>query len=415
MEQMSGEGSASAATNDSGVGVAELSRYAEIELPADGVAQKLAVSERENRPLRVKMGFDPTSPDLHLGHAVSMRLLRAFQDAGHTIVIVVGNFTGRIGDPSGRNKARPLVDAEELDRNAATYIAQLGRVLDESKLEVTRNADWLEPLELAQLIDLLSHATLGQVISRDDFRSRNAAGRPVALHEIIYPYLQGYDSIAVRADVEVGGTDQLYAFQAARHLQPIFGQPAECAVMTPLLRGLDGVQKMSKSLGNHVGLTDVPEDMFGKIMSIPDDLMEEFLRLASSFTLPEIDEFLVSIAAGGNPMEVKLALARNITALFHDEAAAAAAQDHFDRTIRGNGEADYAPTGLETVPSTVSSLLIQVGAANSRSEARRLIEQGGVALNDERVAEDQTLDPAILEGLRLRVGKRRRYLLRHPG
>jgi tyrosyl-tRNA synthetase len=344
-----------------------------------------------------------------------MRLLRAFQDAGHVIVIVVGNFTGRIGDPSGRNKARPLVDGDELDRNATTYIAQLGRVLDESKLEVTRNADWLESLDLAQLITLLSHATLGQVISRDDFRSRTAAGRPVALHEIIYPYLQGYDSIAVRADVEVGGTDQLYAFQAARHLQPLYGQPAECAVMTPLLRGLDGVQKMSKSLGNHVGLTDAPEEMFGKVMSIPDDLIEEFLRLASSFTLAEIDEFLASIASGGNPMVIKLELARNITALYHDEAAAGAAQDHFDRTIRGKGEADYETTDLELVPDVVSSLLIQVGAASSRSEARRLIEQGGVALNDERVVEDHSLDPTVLHGLRLRVGKRRRYLLHLPG
>lgn len=389
--------------------VERLLENAQIVLPKDGVYDKLKKAEKSGTPLRVKMGFDPTSPDLHLGHAVSMHQLRRFQEMGHLPVIIIGDFTGQIGDPSGRNQSRPLVTAEEISRNAETYIDQLGKVLDISRIEVHRNSEWLEDLHLKDVIRLLAQASLSQVISRDDFRKRLETGSTIGLHEIVYPSLQGMDSVAVNADIEVGGVDQLYAFQAARTLQSNRGDEPESLVMMPLLRGLDGTKKMSKSLGNYVGLSDEANDMYGKIMSAPDALIEEYLRLASTFSDTVIDEMLLSIQQGGNPMEVKLRLASNITAIYHSDEAAAAAQDHFNRQFRQRHESQQEYSVVKVPMGTVSltDILLIAGVVDSRSKSRRLIAGGGVQINGEKVTDfTETEQLMNINGMRIKAGKR---------
>jgi tyrosyl-tRNA synthetase len=385
---------------------AKLVENAQIRIPEDGVYEKLRLAEQEGRPLRIKMGFDPTSPDLHLGHAVSMKQLGRFQELGHTPVIIIGDFTGRIGDPSGKNKSRPLVDSDELSKNAETYFDQLEKVLDTSKIEVRYNSEWLESMSLSDVIHLLSQGSLAQVISRDDFRARLDAGSPIALHEIIYPLLQGTDSVQVAADIEVGGVDQLYAFQAGRLLQNNQGEDPQALVLMPLLRGLDGEMKMSKTLKNYIGLTDAPRDMFGKVMSIPDTLIEEYLRLASDFTSEEVDHMLADIQAGKNPMDIKLELARNITSIYHDSEVAQEAQEFFNSQFRTSGDkVEYTP--IEVTPvDTVVDLLIALGTATSKSQARRLIEQGGVTIDDVRVESIDTTLTSV-DDLHIKVGKRR--------
>jgi tyrosyl-tRNA synthetase len=393
--------------------VQEITTNAQILIPENGVEQKLKIAEEEGRPLRVKMGFDPTSPDLHLGHAVSMMQLKRFQRLGHLPVVIIGDFTGRIGDPSGKNKSRPTVEPEVLEENAKTYLDQLGRVLDTSKIEVHHNSDWLDKMTVSELIKVLAQGSLAQIISRDDFRKRLDNQSPIGLHEIVYPYLQGTDSVAVKADIEVGGVDQLYAFQAARTLQQGAGEAPEALVLMPLLRGLDGTNKMSKSLGNYIGLTDEPKDMFGKVMSIPDSLLEEYLRLASSFSVADIEEKLAGMNNGSlNPMDVKLDLASNITELYHDEAAAQDAKEYFDRQFRGSKEAnkDYELVEVSGSNKDTIGLLLEIGAAKSKSEARRLIKQGGVRVNGERITDEEHFIKDILD-TKVQVGKRRFYSL----
>ena len=388
--------------------VAQLLENAQIVIPEDGVYNKLKSAEEEGRQLRIKMGFDPTSPDLHLGHAVSMHQLRRFQEMGHLPVIIIGDFTGRIGDPSGRNQSRPLATPEELTRNAETYIEQLGKVLDTSRIEVHRNSEWLEGMTLTDVIRLLAQGTLSQVISRDDFRKRLDAGSPVALHEIIYPFLQGMDSVAIDADIEVGGVDQLYAFQAGRTLQDNKGDDPQALVMMPLLRGLDGHKKMSKSLGNYVGLHDEPNNMFGKVMSIPDSLIEEYLRLASTFSDDETQGMLSAIQRGDNPMETKLRLACNITTTYHGETAADEAQGHFNRQFRGQREEerDYRVVKVAQGVTSLTDILVSTGVTDSRSKARRLINEGGVRINGEKVSLEASERLEQVDGLRIRAGRR---------
>ncbi len=394
----------------------EITTNAQILIPENGIEQKVRVAEEEGRQLRVKMGFDPTSPDLHLGHAVSMMQLRRFQRLGHLPVVIIGDFTGRIGDPSGRNKSRPTVEAEVLEENARTYLGQLGKILDTSAIEVHRNSEWLDRMSVSDLIKVLAQGSLAQTISRDDFRKRLDDQSPIGLHEIIYPYLQGTDSVEVKADIEVGGVDQLYAFQAARTLQQHSEEGPEALVLMPLLRGLDGTKKMSKTLGNYIGLTDQPRDMFGKVMSIPDLLLEEYLRLASNFTTAEIEERLEGLQDGtANPMEVKMDLAANITELYHDEEAAQEAQDYFNKQFRSNKEAEKAfeTADVSGTSQGVVDLLVEIGAAKSKSEARRLIKQGGVRVNGEKISEEEH-EVVDLAGAKLQVGKRRFYSLQIP-
>ena len=380
---------------------------AQILIPENGVMEKIRRAERESRPLRIKMGFDPTSPDLHLGHAVSMQQLRRFQELGHLPVVIIGDFTGRIGDPTGRNKSRPLVSGEELARNAETYINQLSKVMDVSKIEIHYNSEWLEKLTLTDLIHVLAQGTLSQTISRDDFRKRLGENSPIALHEIIYPYLQGLDSLAVSADIEVGGVDQLYAFQAARQLQGNKEIDPEALILMPLLRGLDGKKKMSKSLGNYVGLSDAPEDMFGKIMSIPDDLIEEYLQLASSFSVDQIQELVQASKEGGKAMDVKIRLAFDITKIYHSEEDANTALEYFNKQFRSRSLEDQAyEDKVAREGESLIELLVKAGVADSYSKARRLFQQGGVRVNGEKISFEQSKAIESLDGLKVRAGKK---------
>ena len=380
---------------------------AQILIPENGVMEKIRRAERESRPLRIKMGFDPTSPDLHLGHAVSMQQLRRFQELGHLPVVIIGDFTGRIGDPTGRNKSRPLVSGEELARNAETYINQLSKVMDVSKIEIHYNSEWLEKLTLTDLIHVLAQGTLSQTISRDDFRKRLGENSPIALHEIIYPYLQGLDSLAVSADIEVGGVDQLYAFQAARQLQGNKEIDPEALILMPLLRGLDGKKKMSKSLGNYVGLSDAPEDMFGKIMSIPDDLIEEYLQLASSFSVDQIQELVQASKEGGKAMDVKIRLAFDITKIYHSEEDANTALEYFNKQFRSRSLEDQAyEDKVAREGESLIELLVKAGVADSYSKARRLFQQGGIRVNGEKISFEQSKAIESLDGLKVRAGKK---------
>ncbi|MBC7565040.1 tyrosine--tRNA ligase [Candidatus Saccharibacteria bacterium] len=388
--------------------VGSLIENAQILIPETGVMEKLKSAELEGRRLRIKMGFDPTSPDLHLGHAVSMQQLRKFQQLGHLPVIIIGDFTGRIGDPTGRNKSRPIASAEELVANAKTYIDQLGKIVDVSDIEVHYNSEWLQKMDLTDVIRLLAQGTLSQVITRDDFRKRLEENSPIALHEIIYPYLQGMDSIAVNADIEVGGVDQLYAFQAARVLQDNKGDDPEALVMMPLLRGLDGTKKMSKSIGNYVGLSDAPEDMFGKIMSIPDTLIDEYIRLASSFDPVTAKDLISRVERRENVMEVKIELAKNITTIYHDEKAADRALDHFNKQFRSKdlSEQVFEPVVIPTGALSIIDILTASGTVPSRGQARRLVDQGAVQINGEKVGSGtgyETLPST--DGLKIRVGR----------
>ena len=308
--------------------------------PEDGLAEKLKVAEAENRPLRVKLGFDPTAPDLHLGHAVVLQKLRDFQLAGHTIVVIIGDFTASIGDPTGRNKLRPPLSDAEIRENAETYLAQLGKVVDIDRVEVRRNSEWHGALSAADILRLMAKVTVAQVMTRDDFRRRFADGLPIHLHELLYPILQGYDSVMIDADIELGGTDQLFNNLMGRHLQETLGKPGQAVITMPLLVGTDGSDKMSKSKANYVGLTDAPEDMFGKLMSISDAMLPNYIDLTGSFADDERRAMRSSLEAGENPMVIKKRLAENVRHLLRGGVLAmdeAAQPDPREGRMRGEG------------------------------------------------------------------------------
>lgn len=382
--------------------IEEIAAKAQILLPEDGLRQKFEIAEKENRRLRVKMGFDPTSPDLHLGHAVSMMQLKRFQELGHLPVIIIGDFTGRIGDPSGRNESRPLVTEDEIKKNAETYIGQLSKVLDIDDIEVHRNSDWLSKMSLSDVIHLLSQSTLSSVISREDFRKRLDAESPIGLHEIIYPLLQGTDSVAVEADIELGGVDQLYAFQAGRLLQGNRSIDPQSLILMPLLRGLDGTKKMSKTLGNYVALNDSPEDMFGKIMSLPDPLVEEYFNLATPLPKGQINELLEEQSA--YPMEVKIKLAKTITAIYNGEDKATIAKNFFDKQFRMKDQAEYKRVTLDESINSIVDVIVELGIAQSKSGARRLIASGGVRVDNQKI-DDLNMSRPIGD-FKLKAGKR---------
>ena len=389
----------------------DLTRNAVDVLPAGRLDEQLAAGG----PLRVKLGIDPTTPDIHLGHTVVLEKLREFQQAGHQVVLIVGDFTARVGDPSGRSAQRPLPSPEEIEANAATYQEQAFKVLDRERTEVRFNSEWLR-MEPEQLLGLLSQTTVARLIERDDFQKRLAAGAPIAALELLYPLLQGYDSVAVEADVELGGTDQKFNLLFGRDIQSAYGQPPQSIMTLPILVGTDGTQKMSKSLGNYVGVTDAPEEMFGKVMRVPDGAMPDYYRLVLGAERP-------SDAA---PNEAKRALARGIVERFHDAAAATAAEEHFDRLFVRH----EAPDEIEEVPLTIfvgagatsssaaptSAQIVATVFAISSSEARRLIEQGGVKLDGEPLAiEAQDLSLDDLDGKVMQIGKRRFRRLRAAG
>ncbi len=371
-----------------------------------------------NRPLRVKLGADPTAPDLHLGHYVVLRKLRDFQELGHTVVFIIGDFTALIGDPSGKSKTRPPLSREQIQENAKTYFDQVFTILDKNKTEIHYNSEWLSKIDLEQWIRIASNFTVARILERDDFFNRYKKGVPIFFHEFFYPIMQAYDSVAIKADVELGGTDQKFNLMIGRRLQESYDMMPQIAIIMPILRGLDGVKKMSKSLGNYVGITEEPDSMFGKIMSIPDELISEYYFLVldkSEEEAKEIDEIIKS--GRENPMNLKLKLAYDIVALFHSEKDADAAEERFKNIF----SARKIPEDVEELNTRkyldesgkldVVVLLFDNKITGSKSEARRLMKQGAVRLNDKKL-----LDPkqtyAFSNGDVLKVGKRKFYKLK---
>jgi len=355
--------------------------------------------ERGER-LRVKLGLDPTAPDLHVGHLVVLDTLRMFQDEGHTVVVIIGDYTAMIGDPSGRSETRPMLTEDQVEKNAETYFKQLDLVLDRKKIEVRRNSEWLAAMSAADILRLLAKATLQQVLQREDFAERIKSGAAVGAHEILYPFNQAYDSVAVKADVEIGGTDQLFNLLFGREIQKAYGQEPQDVAVFPLLEGTDGVQKMSKSLGNYIGINEPPEQIYGKTMSIRDELIERYVRLVSGLDPIQQAEVL---ALG--PRDAKAALARQLVDRLHGDEAAKRAEEDFNTKFRKREIPDQKETHTIVGPTDLVSLLVATGIANSRNEARRLLEQGGVRVNKEKVGLDS---PAPAPGDVLSA--RRRYI-----
>lgn len=376
-------------------------------VPVADMRRKLATG----RPLRIKLGVDPTAPDLHLGHAVPLRKLRQFQDLGHEVVLIIGDFTALIGDPSGRNSTRPPLSKEQIDANAQTYVDQAFKILDAEKTELRRNSDWLAPLGFAELLKLTSQFTVARILERDDFSKRYGTQQPISLHEFLYPVAQAYDSVAVAADVELGGTDQLFNLLAGRELMEKQGLEPQVALTLPLLEGTDGVQKMSKSYGNYVGLTDAPEEMFGKVMSIPDELMPKYFRLCTALSVEELDAVEVAHAQGlEHPNQLKRRLAREIVALYYDPEASVAAEEAFDRVFKEH----RLPDDIAEVEVALGEevylprLLQDLSLVSSAGEGRRMIDQGGVKIDGETLQSGAyTCGRMCVEGAVLQVGKRR--------
>ena len=348
---------------------------------------KLARSEITGVPLRIKLGLDPTAPDIHLGHTVVLNKLRQLQDLGHTVIFLIGDFTAAIGDPSGRNATRPPLTREQIDANAATYYGQARLILDEARTEVRRNSEWCDPLGARGLIRLASRYTVARMMERDDFTLRYKAGSPIAVHEFLYPLLQGYDSVALASDLELGGTDQKFNLLVGRALQADAGHEPQCILTMPLLEGLDGVEKMSKSKGNTIGVTEPAAAMYAKLLSIDDALMWRWYPLLSFRGEAEIAALKREVDAGRNPKDAKVALAREITARFHGNAAAKAAEADFERRAQGGVPDVIDAVTLAGAPLGIGALLKQAGLAPSTSEALRLVDQGGVRIDGQAVAD----------------------------
>jgi tyrosyl-tRNA synthetase len=361
------------------------------------------------RPLRVKAGFDPTAPDLHLGHTVLINKLRQLQDLGHHIIFLIGDFTGMIGDPTGKNTTRPPLTREQIEENAKTYQAQVFKILDPAKTEVAFNSTWMNKLTSVDMIKLAAKYNVARMLERDDFGKRYRSGQQIAIHEFLYPLVQGYDSVALRADLELGGTDQKFNLLVGRELQKDYGQPSQCILTMPLLEGLNGVDKMSKSLGNYIGITESPDQIFGKLMSISDELMWRYVELLSFESLATLRKWKEDVAAGRNPRDIKVMFAQEIVARFHHRASAERALADFEsRFKQGEIPEDMPevtlPAGGETLP--IVQILKQAGLTASTSEAMRMIEQGGVKLNGEKVS-DKALKLSTGGPFIIQVGKRK--------
>ena len=385
--------------------IAELTRGTDEVLPEDGLAAKL----KKGRPLVVKAGFDPTAPDLHIGHTVLINKMRQFQELGHEVVFLIGDFTGMIGDPSGKNATRPPLSPEEIKENAKTYQAQIYKILDKDKTRIEFNSTWMGVMDAAGLVRLASHHTVARMLERDDFKKRYEGSQPISIHEFLYPIVQGYDSVALKADVELGGTDQKFNLLVGRQLQQDYGQEPQVVMTTPLLEGLDCVQKMSKSLGNYVGITEPPGEMFGKLMSISDDLMWRYFEVLSFRSLDDIESLRTRVEDGMNPRDVKFELAMEIVARFHDDSAAEAAKQEFISRFREGAMPDEMPElTLEAEGGTlgIAHLLKGAGLVSSTSEAFRMIKQGAVRIDGERV-EDRSLTIDVGSTNVYQVGRRR--------
>jgi len=385
--------------------IAELSRGADEVLPEDGLTAKLKLG----RPLIVKAGFDPTAPDLHIGHTVLINKMRQFQQLGHEIVFLIGDFTGMIGDPSGKNATRPPLTPEEIQANAATYEEQIFKILDRDATRIEFNSTWMGSMDAAGLIKLAARHTVARMLERDDFNKRYTGGQPISIHEFLYPLVQGYDSVALKADVELGGTDQKFNLLVGRQLQQDYGQPQQVVMTMPLLEGLDGVQKMSKSLGNYVGITDTPGEMFGKIMSVSDDLMWRYFELLSFRPIDDIAALKRAVDAGSNPRDAKFELGQEIVARFHDSAAAESAKQEFiARFQQGAMPDEISEVTLDSEGGSlgIAHLLKAAGLVSSTSDAFRMIKQGAVRIDAERVT-DRGLEIKAGTTAVFQVGKRK--------
>jgi tyrosyl-tRNA synthetase len=368
-------------------------------------AQKLARSEQSGVPLRIKLGLDPTAPDLHLGHTVVLNKMRQLQDLGHQVIFLIGDFTSMIGDPSGRNATRPPLTKEQVEQNAMTYFKQASLVLDPAKTEIRYNSEWCDPLGARGMIQLASRYTVARMMERDDFTKRFKNGTPIAVHEFLYPLMQGYDSVALKSDLELGGTDQKFNLLVGRELQKDYGQEPQCILTMPLLEGLDGVEKMSKSKNNYIGITEPGNTMFAKIMSISDEMMWKYFNLLSFRSIADVAALKAAVAAGGNPRDAKVAIAQEIVARFHSQQAAEDALADFVNRSKGGIPDDIPEVALSGAPLGVAQLLKQANLCASTSEAMRMVEQGGVRV-DGTVISDKALQ---LEAgtFVLQVGKRK--------
>ncbi|MCV2218577.1 tyrosine--tRNA ligase [Thauera sp. Sel9] len=373
------------------------------------IETELAERLESGRPLRVKVGFDPTAPDLHLGHTVVINKMRHFQELGHHVMFLIGDFTGMIGDPSGKNTTRPPLSREQIMENARTYEEQVFKILDPEKTEICFNSSWMEGLGTAGMIRLAAQQTVARMLERDDFAKRYSNNQPIAIHEFLYPLCQGYDSVAMRTDVELGGTDQRFNLLMGRELQKHYGQPPQCVLMMPLLEGLDGVNKMSKSLGNYIGISEAPKDIFGKTMSVSDTLMWRYYDLLSFRSTAEIEGLKREVEGGRNPRDIKVMLAQELVTRFHGTKAAEDALADFEARFQRNAIPDDIPE--VTVPAGAEGIVLfqvlkQAGLTGSTSEAMRMIDQGAVRINGER-AEDKGLLLRTGEKVVLQVGKRK--------
>ncbi|MBW1655818.1 tyrosine--tRNA ligase [Flavobacterium quisquiliarum] len=396
--------------------IQKLKENTAIFLPENGLEEKLNQAAKENRKLIIKLGFDPTAPDLHLGHAVVLKKLKQFQDLGHQIVILVGSFTARIGDPTGKNKSRKPLTAKEVQHNAETYIAQLSKIIDVEKAQIVFNSDWLDQLSFSEVIQIMSNVTVAQLMQRNDFNKRFMENSPIAMHELVYPILQGFDSVKINADIEMGGTDQLFNCTMGRQLQETFKMSGQIVMCMPLLRGLDGKEKMSKSLNNIIGLTDEPNEMFGKTMSIPDDLILEFLELTTDFSFKEKQEIKKRLELE-NPMNIKKLIAKNIITQYHNKNSAEEAERFFVNQFQNkNQEAKsfvsvmISSLGNESNQITLIDLCSLIKNDITKSANRRLIESGAVQINQEKILNPYELVPLIKE-TKIKIGKRNFYEL----
>lgn len=374
----------------------------------DDLRKKLERSAKTGKPLRVKLGLDPTAPDIHIGHTVVIRKLKAFQDLGHTVIFLIGDFTGMIGDPSGKNVTRPPLSREEINANAETYKQQMFKLLDPEKTELRFNGEWMDKFTAADFIKLCARTTVKQILERDDFSKRLAEEKPISLHELLYPLTQGYDSVALNADVELGGTDQKFNLLMGRNLQREYEQEPQVIITTPLLEGLDGVNKMSKSLNNYIGIEEAPNEMFGKIMSISDELMWRYFELVTDLTTSEIADLRSQIENGENPRNIKVKLAKLIITDFHSAADADAAEEEFvKRFVQKEVPDEIEEMRIDAGIYPLAQLLADTGLAASKGEARRLIEQGGVKVNGEKATAANAEISVGGEPVLLQVGKRK--------
>jgi tyrosyl-tRNA synthetase len=354
--------------------------------------EKMFEALKKGETLRFKMGMDPTSPDIHLGHVVGLRILRKMQELGHEITVIIGDYTARIGDPSGRSKTRPALEPATIDANANTYLKQVGKILDVKKIDLVKNSKWLAKLTFADLIKLATNFTVARTLERDDFAKRYKEGIEIYLHEMLYPLMQAYDSVAIKSSVEIGGTEQTFNMLAGRELQKKMGFPEQSVISVPLLVGLDGVNKMSKSLGNYIGVSESAESMYGKVMSIPDSLIINYFELATEVSDSELVEIKTELKNGANPRDIKMRLAREIVSLFHPKGADAKAEEIFVKTFRNKETPDEVlEIRLSEEAHVADDVLVKVGGAASKSEARRLIEQGGVKIDNQVIKDPKAV------------------------